>query len=124
MTNQDIAKIAHEASRAYSTTINEFKSSWEDLTDEQRASIVAGVEFVAANPRVSPRKIHAEWVKNKRAAGWRRSKVLDLDKKKSPNLIAFTKLDRTQQVKDELFLGVVKALLPKPVKVKKAKATA
>lgn len=53
---------------------------------------------------------HEAWCEFKRAAGWTYGPVKDAEKKTHPCLVPFGELPRHQQVKDTVFLAVVRAM--------------
>ena len=111
MTTQDIARVCHEANRAYCQSIGDnSQSSWDDAPDWQKKSAIEGVRFTLANPNVTPEQAHNEWRRKKFYDGWTFGPVKDPVKKKHPDLVDYDQLPKAQQVKDRLFIAVVQAL--------------
>lgn len=66
----DIARICHEANRAYCETLGDLSQKpWDDADQWQRESAMAGVETVLTG--VSPAQMHEAWCQDKVATGWR-----------------------------------------------------
>lgn len=106
-----IAKICHEANRAYCETLGDYSQPrWEDAPAWQQESAMAGVEFRLANPAATPESMHESWAQQKLADGWRFGPVKDPEKKEHPCLVPYNELPPAQQAKDHLFSAVVDAL--------------
>jgi hypothetical protein len=107
-----VAQIAHEACRLYCSLITGDKPAprWFDLVDEDmREGVRKGVRGALAGN--TPEESHANWMRDRLNAGWRRGPVLDREAKVHPNLVPYDELPETQQRKDALFLGIVLAVL-------------
>lgn len=108
---EDIAKVAHEANRAYCQTIGDnSQPSWEDAPDWQKSSAINGVKFHLTTPDAAPDHSHNCWLEEKRAAGWTYGPVKDPANKQHPCFVPFEALPADQQLKDYVFTGVVKAM--------------
>lgn len=106
-----IAKVAHEANRAYCQTLGDYSQpTWETAPDWQRSSAIDGVHFVTANPTAGDSASHDNWSREKLAAGWKYGPVKNPDAKEHPCLVPFGDLPPEQQAKDRLFRSVVLAL--------------
>jgi hypothetical protein len=111
MTTREIAKICHDTNRSYCETLgDQSQNGWELAPDWQQVSVVKGVEFHLANPGSPPSRSHEEWLKEKKATGWRYGAVKDPEKKEHPCFVAYEQLPKSQQAKDALFIGVVESL--------------
>lgn len=67
----EVAKICHEANRAYCASLGDFsQTSWDEAPDWQRTSAVKGVEFHLNNPQASASASHESWLKEKQQDGW------------------------------------------------------
>lgn len=107
-----IARVAHEANRAYCLTLgDESQLPWDDAPDWQRKSAINGVQFHANNPDAKPADSHASWVREKEADGWTYGPVKDPALKQHPCMVPYEELPIEQRRKDALFAGVVNALL-------------
>jgi len=107
----NIARVCHEANKAYCETIGDMSQvHWDDAPAWQRDSAVAGVEFCLANPDASASANHESWLAVKEADGWKYGPVKDVDKKEHPCYVPYDELPAPQQKKDALFKAVVAAL--------------
>lgn len=106
---EDIAKVCHEANRAYCETIGD-KSQlpWEIAPEWQKDSIRKGVSFHLAADRM-PWESHEAWLKEKVKDGWVVGPEKDPVQKIHPCMVPFRELPFEQQVKDHLFASIVKA---------------
>ena len=116
MNIEQIARIAHEANRAYCASIgDDSQPAWENAPGWQRASAIKGVEFhVAAHDRgetPSPSASHESWLAEKRADGWAYGPVKDAEKKEHPCFVAYDALPIEQRLKDYLFGNIVAAFV-------------
>jgi hypothetical protein len=107
----DIAKICHEANRAYCQAIGDnSQPAWDDAPDWQKDSAVAGVRFRMDTPSAPASAQHESWMRDKAAAGWVYGPVKDAEKKQHPCMVPYDDLPEEQRVKDALFAGIVHAL--------------
>lgn len=111
MLSEEIAKVAHEVNRAYCESLGDKSQlKWEDAPEWQRKSAINGVEFHLENPNSKPSDSHENWLAEKRADGWKYGPVKDPEKKEHPCFIPYDGLPKEQQVKDHLFIAVVRAM--------------
>lgn len=113
MTVQDIARICHEANRAYCESIMDFSQPyWLSAPDWQKESAVAGVQAILEGKVIAPQESHESWYKHKLAEGWVYGPVKVPEKKEHPCMVPFDQLSPAQQAKDRLFFAIVTALIP------------
>lgn len=114
MNNEQIARVCHEANRAYCQSIGDMSQPvWDEAPEWQKKSAVNGVAFhiesmnngVEPNPAAS----HENWLKEKLADGWVYGEKKDPDAKTHPCCIAYDQLPADQRQKDYIFIAVVKA---------------
>ena len=106
----DIARIAHEANRAYCRTIGDrSQPPWDDAPEWQRDSAVAGVEATLADPDRTPEESHAGWMAQKQKDGWRYGHTKDPENKRHPCMVPYDELPADQRTKDHIFVAVVRA---------------
>jgi hypothetical protein len=106
-----IAKVCHEANRAYSQTLGDSSlKSWEESDQAHRDSIIQGVIYRINNPDAGPGAAHDAWLDAKTKDGWKYGAVLDRGAKVHPAMVPFENLPITVQIKDSLFSGIVKSL--------------
>lgn len=102
-----VAQIAHEANRAYCQAIGDnSQPPWENAPEWQKSSARDGVENVMRG--ASPGDSHANWLRHKEADGWKYGETKDADKRTHPCMLPFEQLPPEQQLKDHLFIGVVR----------------
>lgn len=106
-----IAKVCHEANRAYCETMGDFtKSLWESAAEWQRESAINGVKWRLDNYDAPASAQHDAWVADKIRDGWKYGPYKDAEKKEHPCLVQYDALPDSQKFKDALFVGIVKAL--------------
>lgn len=108
-----IAKVCHEANKAYCESINDFSQpSWAMAPEWQKTSAKLGVMFHLEHADSKPSDSHANWSKVKVADGWVYGEVKDPDAKPPthPCLVPFEQLPKAQQMKDFIFHGIVHAM--------------
>jgi len=108
---EDVARICHEANRAYCQTLGDnSQPPWEEAPAWQRNSAIDGVKFHLNNPFAGPRGSHNNWLKGKKEANWKYGPVKDAEKKEHPCMVPFNELPLEQRAKDYLFVGIVSHL--------------
>lgn len=111
METEHIARVCHEANRAYCLTLGDTSQvAWDDAPEWQKNSAVEGVRFRLANPSARPSDMHRNWVMQKVKDGWKHGPVKDANKKEHPCMVEYHELPIEQQRKDALFSQVVRAL--------------
>jgi hypothetical protein len=110
-TIETIAKVCHEANKAFCEANNDFsQKAWDEAEEWQRQSAIKGVEFRLNNPVAPHSAQHDAWVNDKVADGWVYGEVKDAEKKTHPCIVSYEQLPKFQQQKDALFQGIVDAL--------------
>src|SRR4051812_32763157 len=106
-----IARVCHEANRAYCYGIGDYSQlSWGYAPEWQRTSAVNGVKFALDNPDAGPSHSHESWLAEKEAAGWKYGPVKDPEKKEHPCFVPYDQLPIEQRMKDHLFQAVARTL--------------
>lgn len=106
-----IAKVCHQANKAYCETLGDMsQADWENAPEWQRNSAINGVKFHLANPNARASASHEAWLAEKEANGWTYGEIKDEAKKSHPCMVPFAELSPSQQAKDHLFKGVVDSL--------------
>ncbi len=112
MTDEEIARVAHEVNRAYCAAIGDrSQPAWEEAPPWQRDSPVNGVAFHRAHPGAEPADSHVAWLNEKLRDGWTWGPVKNPELKQHPCFVPYDQLPEAQRAKDYLFMGTVKALL-------------
>ena len=107
---EDVAKICHEANKAYCITIGDnTQPSWEDAPEWQKESAINGVRFHCLNENTTPADSHNSWLKEKTEQGWSWGEIKDVEKKEHPCFTAYENLPKSQQIKDYIFKNIVEA---------------
>lgn len=100
----DLAKVCHEANRAYCQTIGDMSQApWEEAPQWQKDSAIAGVHFNLENPDAPASASHESWLAVKEADGWTYGPVKDPAKKEHPCYLPYDELPPEQKCKDALF---------------------
>lgn len=112
ITYDAIARVAHEANRAYCTAIgDDSQVAWEAAPEWQRTSALNGVKYHVEHPGARPEDSHDNWLAEKEAEGWKHGEVKDVNAKTHPAFLPYWELPIEQRIKDALFIAVVKTLL-------------
>ena len=106
-----IAKVCHEANKAYCESIGDYsQKSWDEAEEWQRESAVKGVLYRLNNPEAPKSAQHDAWMNDKINSGWIYGEVKDAEKKTHPCIVPYNDLPIEQQKKDALFQAIVDAL--------------
>ena len=112
MNMNQIARVCHEANRAYCESIGDFtQKPWEEAERWQQASAEKGVEFALANPNAAASAQHEAWLSDKVREGWKLGPVKDATKKEHPCMVPYKDLPLEQRIKYHLFKAVVRAFV-------------
>ena|ERR1700735_860902 len=113
MTPEDVARVAHEANRAYCLAIGDASQpAWEDAPDWQKSSALAGVHYHISHPDAKPADSHNSWLEQKRNEGWAFGRIKDPAAKLHPCFVPYDALPPEQKAKDYIYGAVVKNLIP------------
>jgi DNA-binding transcriptional MerR regulator len=109
---EDIARVIHAANRELQIVQGDPKPSppWDEAPEYQIRESTASVVEALANPQRTPEENHQGWYERLVADGWTYGEVKDADAKTHPDLLPFDQLPRYEQLKDKLFMAIVRAL--------------
>ena len=108
---EEIARVCHEANKAYCKSIGDFsQKSWSEAEEWQRESAIQGVRFILDNLNAPACATHDSWLKEKLESGWKYGPIKDPDKKEHPCCVDYEDLPDKEKKKDYLFMAIVKAL--------------
>lgn len=112
---EEIARVCHEAGRAYSMVLGDHSvPTWDQAPAWMRESVIAGVVAAMLDPSTTPEQGHERWLAHRKADGWTYGPVKRPEAKEHPCFMPWSDLPPEQRAKDALFLGVVRALAPAP----------
>lgn len=114
VTAEDIARVVHAANRELQIVQGDPVPSppWDEAPDYQVKQATAGVQEVMRNRELTAERSHDLWVERMRAEGWTYGEAKDFDRKTHPTMLPFGQLPAEQQLKDRLFIAIVRALTP------------
>ena len=106
-----IAKVCHEANRAWCEVHQDFtQKRWDEAEAWQKDAAIEGVKFLLQNPQTKVSGQHNNWMAKKVAEGWIYGKEKNVAKKIHPGLLPYEELSLFEQKKDQLFQAIVNAL--------------
>lgn len=111
---EQVAKVCHEANRAYCQTIGDnSQPAWEQAPQWQKDSAINGVKFhvahLSAGSKPSPSASHEAWLEEKRKAGWTYGPTKNPDTKQHPCFMPYDGLPLEQRMKDYIFAAIAEA---------------
>jgi hypothetical protein len=105
-----IAKTCHEVNKVYCESIGDFTQvEWDKAPKWQKDSAIDGVAYLFKNPNATCEDIHENWMKAKKADGWRYGIVKDAEAKTHPCIMPYNFLSLEQRMKDTLFISIVRS---------------
>lgn len=107
VTIDNIARVCHEANRAYCVTLGDgSQPQWDTAPVWQRESARMGVDLHLMGD-FGPEASHISWMKQKTDDGWVYGATKDPEAKTHPCIKPFSELPLEQQMKDHLFRAIV-----------------
>lgn len=104
-----IARVAHEANRAYCEMIgDESQPSWDFAPEWQRDSARNGVTAHLGG-NLTPQQSHEAWFRQKELEGWMYGPAKNVMRKQHPCMVPYDQLPVEQRRKDYIFKAVVEA---------------
>jgi len=108
---EQIARVCHEANRAYCVATGDHSyRAWNQAPRWQKDSVINGVRFAIANPAATPLMSHVSWLQEKEANGWVYGEEKDPVAKTHPCMVPYHMLPPEQRMKDAIFLALVRTL--------------
>jgi len=112
MKSEDIARVCHEANRAYCRSLGDTSQMpWEESPEWQRVSAVKGVEFIRDTPDAAPSASHESWLAEKNREGWKFGPEKNVELKEHPCFVPYDQLPADQRRKDHIFGAIARACL-------------
>jgi hypothetical protein len=107
---EECARRAHEANRTYCRMNGDTShAEWSKVPSWKRTSVMVGAHVAIDRPTLSPKMSHALWCDHMRSNGWTYGETKDSEKRTHPCLLPFSKLSIEHQVKDHMFLAIVRS---------------
>ena len=113
LTIENVAAICHAAN--HELCLGQGDGSqlpWHEAPHWAKQSAIDGVEFHLNNPEATPSASHENWLAHKEADGWRYGVMKNAITKEHPCMVPYDELPAEQQLKDYLFMAIVKAAKP------------
>ncbi len=106
-TDEDIARVVHEANRGLQYVQGGAHPSdpWDVTPAGIREVTIAGVR--AAREGAGPQESHEKWCQGKRHQGWHYGPVKDEQARTHPCLVPYADLPDGQKLKDDIFIAIV-----------------
>lgn len=112
-----IARVCHEANRAYAYIINEdvefgeeVAPQWSECAEGMRIGAMSGVlnRILYGN---NPEHSHVEWMESRLNDGWVYGPKKDIKNKIHPALVPYSELPERTKTKDQLFYDILSAVV-------------
>ncbi len=111
LTPEQIARVCHEANRAYSmSTGDHTQVPWDSASRGQKHSVLEGIKVALDDSNMTPEQSHELWMEEKERTGWKHGPKKRPEVKEHPCMLPYEQLSGDQRKKDDLFLAVVRAL--------------
>lgn len=106
-----IAKIAHKAHNSLCIELGHSITKWNELAYQHVEIIKESAEKILSGEYTSAEDSHKNFVKMKKANGWKFGFEYSLVEKTNPRVIDFEALSPNEILKEQLFFNTVKAFL-------------
>jgi hypothetical protein len=81
---------------------------FESISDNRKQYLYDNIKAVIANPTITAKDMHDEWMRVRVEDGWTYSKTTDRNNKKHDCLVEYEVLDFKQKLKDHLVVETIK----------------
>lgn len=106
---ESVARVAHEAVRAYQRQLGENPAPpWDESPSWLRTSVREGVDLARAG--ASPAEVHAVWAASRLLDGCRHGPVRSVEQRTDPWLVGYEELSASQRAASALLTAVVTTL--------------
>ena len=110
----DIAYAAHDAVKAWARSQGDYSHDiWSNCSYEYKTRMRNGVVARLENPDESPEANHDRWLEANARDGWKWGPVRDEVKLENPAFVPYSDLPADFRKRNDIFMGVVKALDPR-----------
>jgi hypothetical protein len=110
MNSEQIAEVCYNVNKAYSEGMGIQVPAWKSISKEKKLSYIIGVEFSINNPTVTPELQHSKWMEHMVNNGWQYGPSKNEKTKQHPSIAKYNRLPKLEQIKDALFITVVRTL--------------
>lgn len=111
-----LAKICHEAQRAFCQTMGDFSHPNWDLTSPWYQKVMVECVTFVFNKVSDVNQLHIFWSSQMTALGWSYGLVFNEKEKEHPNLKNFNDISFEEQIKYAIFMANVIAISPAMVR--------
>lgn len=103
-----IAKIYHQASKAYSETLGDYSGEdWHLMDDEYKKITCEAVDSLITED-LTPRSVHEYWFEFRSKHGWKYGPIADKEKKEHPYFMPYDELPIEKRRRDSLLYEIVR----------------
>jgi hypothetical protein len=108
---EKIAELCYEACRSVDRAVDgkDTKNEWLYAPNDHRNRVRSGVATFIDNPDITPEELHDAWTEEMKSDGWTHGETRDETKKEHPSMVPFNQLPMGEQVKDYIFIYLVRA---------------
>ena len=107
----NIARVAYDSVHSMYLTAEEPHSAWERLGQPEQDFFLVRVRDYMQHAD-TPARAHEMWVDRRLEDGWRYASDVDLENKRHPALVPYTKLPEREQAVARLIANTIMALAP------------
>jgi len=101
-----------EKLKMYQEAGDQSQKNWDNTPEDEKALIIQQVLYVLTHPAYDAAAVHANLVRQKRAAGWKLGPVFSKEDRTDPDLVDYSQLPQLRRDSDALFVATVKKYNP------------